>query len=41
LESTSVDELIAVLEDLASSLAAGDAPEKDVPHYKSPSRARR
>ena len=41
LESTSADELIAVLEDLASSLAAGDPPEKEMPRYKSPSRARR
>jgi DNA-binding MarR family transcriptional regulator len=43
LESTSVDELIAVLEDLAGSLAAvsAEAAEKDVPRYKPRSRLRR
>jgi DNA-binding MarR family transcriptional regulator len=41
LESTSVDVLIAALDDLASSLTADGAPEGDVPRYKAPSRARR
>jgi DNA-binding MarR family transcriptional regulator len=40
LESTSVEGLIAVLEDLAGSLA-GAAPEEDVPRYTGRSRARR
>ena len=40
LESTSVDDVTAMLEDLASSLALA-APEEDVPRYNARSRARR
>ena len=40
LESTSVDELTSVLEDLAGSLA-GVAAEEDVPRYNARSRAKR
>lgn len=40
LESTSVDELTAALEDLANSLALA-APQEDVPRYNAKTRARR
>lgn len=41
LTSTSVDELTAVLDDLATSLASTDAPAEDVPRYINRSQARR
>ncbi|HEY6469740.1 MAG TPA: MarR family winged helix-turn-helix transcriptional regulator [Candidatus Dormibacteraeota bacterium] len=40
LESTSVDDLTAALEDLAGSLAIG-APDEDIPRYKARSRTKR